>query len=433
MNIVIKNPHPLYPSFVVGNTYETDSATATTLVGGGFASYPTRVYPKGTSLSQLDRAAARYKAKYSRGQSRALGSGDSYIIGNGASSAAKSMYGLIKADQAQNFVFGNYGYSGRPIPAYQAAPLAADSGPASMDLLQPRPDDVFFGIWGLNDLRGVSYGAGVGGPGSDPSLLPQMQAKAQAAATWMLCPESSRVRMHTLTNSGPNPLVTFTGTWDHAGGFGAGFSFSSTVNATASFTTPVGDLLIIRFGADASASTVCSVTVDGVVVDNWSSGADYDNWSLSCLIVPLKTRGAHSVVLTQTNAGNMMIDSVDCVDTSTDFSATLLYSAPAYLLDGVSTGWSFAGANEANGASAQSITGASVRLYNNGGSDIFAAALEAAMDQLYELGFNVVNTRARVGFRPALYLAGGDTIHPTDIGHAHLAKPFQFSFNALIG
>lgn len=386
----------------------------------------------GYSSAQLERAAFRFKLKFIRGITRAMGVGDSYMLGSGASAAAKAMFGLISAELGRYFAFLNFGFSGKPMSAYQYAPLVSGSGPASLNLLEPVPSDLFFGILGLNDLRGVNAGGGgTGGCGSDPANFPQMQAKAQALVTWLLAPETSRVRMHTKTNSGPNPAVTFTGTWDHAGGFGANFSFSSGSGDKAAFTTPPGDLLVIRFGADASSSTTCSVTVDGVVMGYFSSKALYDNWSLSSIIIPLPTNRAHEVVLTQTSSGNMMVDSVDCVDTSTDFGGTLLWSAPAYLPDGAGIGWSSAGGGAANGANAAGASGATAWLYNNGGSDRFAAALETAMNELFMLGFNVVNVHARTGFKQDTHVAADD-LHPNDFGHAHLADPFRHGMRLLV-
>lgn len=380
---------------------------------------------------QLDRAVARMRGKFNKGVTRVIGVGDSYMAASGASSLATSMYGLTKKDFSDQFVFSNFGNSGKTVPAYLDAAVIEGDAATNLRKLSALPDDIFFGVWGLNDVRGVNYAGGAsGGPGSNPLNFPQFQAKAQAVATALLVPEAARTRAKTLDLSAPNPKVTYFGSWNHGTTFGPSMSYSDAAGSTASFKSPKGNLLIIRFGADTASSNLNSVTVDGEVMGSWSSGTQYDSWSRSCVIIPLKTNKEHDVVLTQIGTGNLMWEDVDCVDTDKDFGGTLLYSGPAYLLDSAGSGWSNTG-GIANGATANSATGISAYLLNNGGCDRFTYALEAAMDDLFNYGFNVVNVKARSGFNPVYHTSSGDRVHPNDLGHEHLSKPFRQALSKL--
>jgi hypothetical protein len=377
--------------------------------------------------NQIERAIERYRAKHRKGTSRACLPGDSYALGNGASVAANSYYGKLKAALAGQFAFSNYGVGGQPMVAYlrQASNDGADV--SNFKSWQVLADDLFPIMMGLNDLRGSNTACG-----SNPVNLAQMSARAQAVATWLMVPEAAKVRMHTVGDAGANPAVTFAGTWNH-GGFGGDpmMSYSTTAGATASFTTPKGNLLVIWTAVDVASTNQCTVTVDGVQVSAWSTAAAYDNWSLSCHIVPLTTNQAHNVVLTQVGAGNMMSSAAACVDTTQDFGATLIYSPPGYLTDAAAAGWSDAG-GALNGATAQALGTAGPYVLNNAGSDRFAVAMWDAMDQLFNLGFNVAYVPARAGFIPAQHIAA-DKVHPNDLGHDHIFKAFNGVMSRMAG
>lgn len=364
---------------------------------------------------QLQRANQRFRLKYVAGVTRSVFPGDSYALGVQASTLDASYYGRLKASLSGKFVFSNYGVSGKALVQYLQNALFDGTGAATMSVFQPVASDLFTCILGLNDLRGSGSVCG-----SNPANLPQMQARAQALASWLLIPEASKVRLHGIGNTTPNPAVTFTGTWSHAG-FGGepNFSFSSTAGATASFTTPVGNMLVLWVGVDTGSTNSCTATVDGVPY-TWSTASTYDSWSMSCVIIPLPTTTAHSVTLTQVGAGNMMVAAAGCVDNTQDFGGTLIWSGPAYLTDASGAGWSDAG-GALNGAAANSLTGYAAFAVNNGGSDRFSAALEQAMSQLFSLGFNVVNSRARNGFVPVAMI-GPDKVHPNDVGYDHLFR-----------
>lgn len=127
------------------------------------------------------------------------------------------------------------------------------------------------------------------------------------------------------------------------------------------------------------------------------------------------TKGLHTVKLTQIGTGNLMPHSVDCVDSSTDFSSTLLYSPPTWL---TVAGWAV-GAT-ANSSTGNSATGALAWMYDNGGCDRFSSVIDAAMMDLYSLGFNVVPTYVKQRWNPISFTSVGDPLHPNDAGHFHI-------------
>ncbi len=333
----------------------------------------------------LSVVASLYAQKHRPGLSYLNVIGDSWPTGNGASVGAKAFASLLAARYGGAFRVSNYGYSGRPISGYQQAPRISGTNQTNAALIQTARDDVTVGILGLNDLNGIDVNAGNTGCGSNPANFPNLMTRVQAVATWFMAPESSRMRMHTLNNSGANPAVTFSGTWNH-GGFQGNPNFSYNGNAAngeyVQMVTPPGDLLIIRH-ATAPGSGTMRVTVDGTDVLDRNPASQFENFfAIDSTIVKLPTGGAHTVRLTAVGSTLLMIDSVDCVDTSNDFGATLLYSPPPYL---TTAGWA-ATTNSPNSSTVAGATGASAWLYDNGGCDRFGAAIREAMSSLYDMG-----------------------------------------------
>jgi len=379
---------------------------------------------------QIARAAARYPAKHRPGSSFLNVAGDSWANGNGASVGSRAFANRLATRYGSAFRVSNYGYSGRPISGYQQAPRVSGTNQSNAALIQTALGDVTFGIFGLNDLNGIDVNAGNTGCGPRPENFPNLMTRVQAVASWFMVPESSRVRMHTLNNSGQNPAVTFSGTWNH-GGFqnNPNFSFGSGANGEfVQLTTTPGDLLIIRH-ATVNGTGTMRVTVDGVDVLDRSIQSQYESFfTIDSTILKLPAGGAHTVRLTAVGATLLMVDSVDCVDTSTDFSATLLYSPPTYL---TTAGWA-ATANSPNSSTVATATGASVWLYDNGGCDRFGAAIREAMDGLFLMGFNVAELPIRQGWNPNFMTSGGDPLHPNDQGHAHIFDRAAFGVDRLL-
>ena len=179
----------------------------------------------------------------------------------------------------------------------------------------------------------------------------------------------------------------------------------------------------------SGSSAVWSVKVDGVIVGYLSSKADYDSyWAYECTTFKLKTKAAHAIELTWVSGDNIVLDSIDCVDTSSDFSATLVYSTPGYLPTTAGLGWD----NVIVANSALSNASIPAYLLGNGGADRFGEMIESVMDELYDIGFNIINVKHRTTFNPAFHL-GADLLHPNDYGHADIANHFRTVMNKLAG
>lgn len=434
----------------------------------------------------------------------------------GAGAAATGDNGFTQqlASEFTQFQFSNYSYPGRPVGAYSFAPLRSGVNVAATVLgIQPFPTDVWLGIPGLNDLRGVSTnGTNASACGSSPASRQTFVSRLQASATRVMIPEQFRVRMHKLDNSGANPAVTFTGAWNHAGINGnTNASISAAPGNTATMQVPAGDLIIIRALTSYQATGTFTVEVDGVTYGPFSSKGAYDSWVTDCVMLRVPNT-AHTVKLTHLTGDNFVPDSVDCVDTRTDFGGFYLYSAPAPLSP---AGWAippylnsgransratYAGTNQARvdgdvltltGGAGSTFTGhfsvgqvfraqagagvlqadtvinevitqtgvngeGSYKLsaaattdglltaltavnpvaelqYENAGRDRFATWVEQAMDQLYRLGFNVVNTRATADWMITAFETPGNEVHPNDIGHAFLRQKFRWFLAYLFG
>lgn len=215
--------------------------------------------------------------------------------------------------------------------------------------VQVAAGDITVGIFGLNDLRGAGVDGATGGAGPNPDNWNELRSRVIAMATHFLIPEAAKVRMTNAAQTAVNPALTFGGSWTFGYSGNNAQVYTAAKGATVSGTTAAGDLLIIRMDANsaADAAITFSVTVDGASVGTFPSRAKYDaNWEQTCLVIPLPTNAAHSFVITKTGGDVMMFESVDCVDTATDFSATLVYAPPLYLNDGSAVGWNVAASQQ---------------------------------------------------------------------------------------
>jgi hypothetical protein len=254
----------------------------------------------------------------------------------------------------------------------------------------------------------------------------------QACATHFLIPEANKLRATNAAQNAVNPAFSISGESWTVGLNGNPGLIYTTGASDISGTTAFGDLLVIRFGRGVGETSTWDIIIDGDLYPTWYSRASYDAWSQDCIIIPLKTRAAHTFVLRarQPSGGANVLESIDCVDTTTDFGATLEYSTPVYLNDGSNVGWGLTGVI-ANSASANSATGATAWAYGNGGADRFSAAVDQAMNELYQLGFNVFKTDLLAGWDAASHL-NADTIHPNDQGHAHIAAKKRAALRRLL-
>ncbi len=386
------------------------------------------------SSSKIDRAKDRYFKKYVPALSRLFVAGDSYAQGAGATTPTTGGWGaLLAAIYSGRLVYGNYGSGGTAIANYSLNARFAGSGDAFASRLKIVPDDITLSIMGLNDLKGVGFGvANVTGCGPNPDNFQRMKSRAMHCALHFLVPYASRVKMLNDAENALNPAVAVTGSWTVALGEYKSCAFTSTAGASATFNTPKGNLLIIKYGTITTGNTATiSVTIDGVSYGDLSAKASFDtNWCPDCMIIPLPTNQEHTVVLSRL-ASSPVIESVDCVDTTlNDFSATFVYATPGPLNDGVAIGWN-TGTGTANSATAAGAAGALAWNYGNGALYRFSQAIHEAMNVLYEYGFNVIPVDIESGLDLSAMM-NADTLHRNDAGHIHLHRPFRRVIDALI-
>lgn len=360
--------------------------------------------------------------------------GDSYTGGAGAT-GGNGFAQILAAELAGVASWGNYGWPGYPLSKYSSAPKGAGSGPANAGQIQITKQTVTVSQIGLNDLRGVSQDSvATTGCGPNPDNYWTLRSKVQAMATHFLVPESAKVRMQTVDQTALNPALTFTGSWTRGLNGNSNFVYTTDVNVTVSGTTAPGNILIIRMGrGSAEAATYFDLTVDGVAYPATYFKAAYDGWAQDCAIFRLPSNGAHKFTITSRlpGGGACVLESVDCVDASSDFSAAFVYGVPLYLADGSNIGWGLTGIT-ANSASANGATGGAAWAYGNGASDRFEAAIDSAMNELSAMGFRIYKAAVKAGWSQTNMLSA-DTIHPNDAGHAHLATKFRSVLRPLFG
>lgn len=339
---------------------------------------------------------------------------------------------MLAAAYPDEFLYNNYGAGGTAIPNYVLNSKYVGAGPSRATMLDIQTDDITLCIMGLNDLKGAGFGsANLTGCGPNPDYSSRLKSRAMYSATAFMVPLDARRKMLNAAESALNPDVAVTGSWTV--GLGSYLNCAFTANGSATFTTAVGNLLIIRYATILNGTARFSVTIDGVAHDTISAAASYDtSWCPDCIIIPLDTTKAHTVVLTRT-AGSMVLESVDCVDTSlVDFSATFGYATPNPLNDGVSPmGWN-TGTTTANSATVAGVSGASAWLYGNGALSRFSATIHDAMNTLYEYGFNVFPVDITLGF-DLNSMMNADTLHRNDNGHIHAHRPWRQVLDKMVG
>lgn len=359
--------------------------------------------------------------------------GDSYCAGNGATSS-NGWAQQIATELAAVATVSNYGFAGRPMCMYTTAPRISGTGASTSSQIQILPTSVTLSIMGLNDLRGAGAdGGGPGGAGPDPNTLAEVRNKAQAVAAYACIPEANKVRMRNLAESALNPNVTFTGSYTQ--GYGPNgmtqVIFTATQGATISFTSPVGDLLVVSLPRFVNASATCgwSITIDGISYPFLFTKGLYESYSESLAIIKLPNVAAHSVVLTAvTDSGtqSVMAQWIGCVDSTQDFGGTFIYSTPVDLGDGAATfGWN-APSYDRNSATANSATGSAAYNYGNGALKRMASAIDDAMQELSEFNFNIIKVDCNQGWVYTAMISEAAGVHPNDAGHAHILDKFRF-------
>jgi len=378
----------------------------------------------GTAVSGQSRESQRFFEN--RVSPRFVGVGDSYAQGAGAT-GGNGYLQLLATEFASQGDWSNYGWAGYPMTKYSSAPLYSGTGAATLDKTTVTKDTVSLCMIGLNDLRGVGQAGGTdqNGCGPDPSKFFSLRSKVQALATALLIPETQRVRMRDQAGTQLNPAVTFTGSWVQTLNGNNSFVYTTGSGDTASGTTAVGNLLVIRFGRGSAETTnYFDLSVDGVAQPQIWHRAAYDGWAQDCVILRLPTTKAHTFTITARlpSGGACVLESVDCVSSGHNVGGTLIYGVPLYLNDGANVGWGLTGVT-ANSASANSATGATAWLYGDGASDRFEQAVDLALAELVSLGFNIIKADVKTGWQKNVML-NADTVHPNDIGHQHIKNAF---------
>jgi hypothetical protein len=290
----------------------------------------------------LKQAALRYQAKLNGAAGRAIVIGCSIEAAVGAT-GGNGYAQQLATNYSSNAQWSNYGWASRPMAMYLSAPLFGGTNiGATADAIQIRKSDLFIGFNPINDLCGQASNAVANGGYEGVSHIPQFQRRAQSVASFFAIPDAFHTRA--VVGGVKNPAVTYTGTWtvgyNNGGSNSPNVVYSSTVGNTASYPTAYGDLIFVRFFSALGATGTFTVSIDGVSQGTFSSSAQYDTWSADLLIFRV-ARGTHTVLITHASGDNVMPHSVSCVDTSTDYSATLLYMAPP---PQTAQGWS-AGSN----------------------------------------------------------------------------------------
>ena len=386
--------------------------------------------------SMIERAAARYKAKYQAGVSQLIATGDSYGI---EESGGNGYTDLMAAAFASDFRCSNFAEGSSTTARYTKNTRHNGSNTAlTAHRLRVERDWLIYGMVGFNDLRGGPYTIGGtlnAGCGPSGEAMRSYRKRLMYMVSHFCIPDANKVRALEFDGSGAyalNPAVTYTGTWTVGNaGIGADQVASTTTGTSAAeMTTPAGDLVVVaylnRLGA---ASPGVTIEIDGVDYGEMSNAATYDAaFAPTCAIYQVPYAESHTVKLSR-NGVSMSWEWVACVDTSTDFGATMIWAPPSQLLDAASTGWS--SGNTLNGIAANSITGPSADLRGEGGRLRFESVQHETMRELYELGFNVVPVDINVGFDPNTMM-DADTVHRNADGHKAMFRPFEWAVRRLI-
>lgn len=386
---------------------------------------------------KLDRAAQRFRQKYSPGSSKILVIGDSYAVGGGASvPATTSFSGRLSAEFGSKLQYANMSGGGTVISEYVLNPrIYGTAGGTTASKTVIEKGDITVGILGLNDLKGAAVGADGSGCGPNPNNFGTLKSRVMAMALHFLIPETSKVRALNIGQTALNSAqVSTTGTWVVGLGANTDVIFSNTANSSITFNGLFGNLLVLNLNTiNATANGSLDLEIDGVSYGQISRIAKYDDgWAADCILIPV-TNGSHSVKLTVPAGGGACVTrGISCVDTTDpDFSATFVYATPWQLNDGAGVGWG-TGSNKLNSAAENSVTGAAAFLYGNGGALRFGQAIDEAMDTLYTYGFNTVKADI-TPFQDLNTMMDVDTLHPNDRGYRHIFDRLRPVVQAILG
>ena len=312
--------------------------------------------------------------------------GDSLTVGVGASSSPEAW--VNKFSSRYCATLSNLAVSGSQIPD-QADAIYATASAA---------DGRYLWLTGFNDARFFGL-----------SGIALRVSSAQSLAAWLAIPEANKARGQNLSR------WSYGGAWSNGVAYGGNLArFSASANATASITLN-GSSIYIATTCVSGGTGVFGLTVDGISQGSFNcfgNGVAYSGraYHPRLLRVAGLTNTAHTVVVTNTNGGNVF---VDWAAASADIIGD---NQPVVLV----------------GNSLRMTTGgyAAGTPFNNGSDSIVAAynsSLSTAVSELASDGLDVRLVNACAAYFPENGHVSGDSIHPNDAGYTAISNAFKKS------
>jgi hypothetical protein len=409
-------------SFPVALPYLALRVNVTALVGGSAAS---GIYPGITPLSAppgsvvLNPQLTGIPLAVSGGVKRAdsgqlLACGNSYVVGQGASSTAKRFSSIFAA--AMGWTETNIAVSG--VCEFEV--FGAQVGSRVINA-----GDNAVLTSGLNDIR--YYGPA-------PDKLAQYLEQLRALLWYLAVPDANKVFTQ-IPGTGPNPALTLSGTWvestvfvGNTGGSRMGL-YTTALNGSLTATVPAGDSVGVIVGQLFGVSGSFQLLIDGVSYGNGAISTrplvdcpnNAGNWMPQLVLVSgLPNTGAPrtvQVVRTGATSGdnNVLIGCIAGYDSKTLMGGNVYCNDIPYLN---AAGW---GGVPLKNSVAQAVTdGQSSYLYEKNSAYTWNARIKAECDALKAGGLNVnyvALSRAANMLAPA-----ADNVHMADPQHWHTAQ-----------
>ena len=312
--------------------------------------------------------------------------GDSLTVGVGASSAPGAW--VNKFSSRYCAMLSNLAVSGSQIPD-QADAIYATASAA---------DGHYLWLTGYNDTR--FFGS---------SGMALRVSAAQSLAAWLAIPETNKARGQNLSR------WSYGGAWSNGVAYGGNLArFSASANATAAITLN-GSAIYLATTCVGGGTGVFGLTVDGISQGSFNcfgNGTAYSGRAYQPRLIRFAglTNTAHTVVVTNTNGGNVFVDWASA-------AADVIGDSQPVVLVGnclrMTTGGYAAGAP-----------------FNNGSDGIVAAynsSLAAAVSELAADGLDVRLANACATYFPENGHVSGDSIHPNDAGYTAISNAFKKS------
>lgn len=318
--------------------------------------------------------------------------GDSITVGSNASETALSYPGLIATETG--WTISNYAVAAKEIPDNARYAIYDHETVAS---------DIAVLLSGYNDMRHH---------GTDAAGQATYLATLRAALAWLAIPDAMKI-------SAQDAAVTYSGSWTNIAPYGyiAG-KYSSSAGATATVTV-YGSAIRIGFVMGTFPGDF-TVTVDGTsygTVDCTgvapNSGLTY--WPAVFRISGL-VNGPHTVVVTVVGGANIYLDYFAGNNFNVDEVIPRIFAGNTLLMN--ATGYALGGTTWDNGSDAAVMQ--------------FNAIHRRVVGELVADGFNVVDVNATAAYNPYTSDVDSDNIHPSDDGHAKIARAFLMALTQFI-